>query len=90
MTGDRPFLSPRFYDALELASDLHRDQVRKGTSLPYISHLVSVAMLVLEYGGDEDQAIAALLHDCIEDQGDKITCAWTSRPMTISQSPVSP
>lgn len=62
-------LSVRFDHALVFASNLHRDQVRKGTNIPYISHLLSVAALVIEHGGTEDQAIAALLHDAAEDQG---------------------
>ena len=64
-------LSSRFESAFLLASRLHADQVRKGTTIPYISHLMAVAALVLEAGGDEDQAIAALLHDAVEDQGGK-------------------
>ena len=63
------FFSDRFEKALVYASQLHKQQVRKGSGVPYISHLLSVAALVLENGGDEDQAIAALLHDAIEDQG---------------------
>ena len=63
------FLTDRFEQALVYASQLHKQQVRKGSGVPYISHLLSVAALVLENGGDEDQAIAALLHDAIEDQG---------------------
>ncbi len=66
--GDKPLLSVRFQDALVYASRLHAAQVRKGTRIPYVSHLLGVASLVLEAGGDEDQAIAALLHDAIEDQ----------------------
>lgn len=62
-------LSARFDRALTVASDLHRQQVRKGSDIPYISHLLGVCSLVLEYGGDEDCAIVALLHDAIEDQG---------------------
>lgn len=62
-------LSHRFDEAFVYAADLHREQVRKGTTIPYIAHLMAVASIVLEYGGDEDQAIAALLHDAIEDQG---------------------
>jgi (p)ppGpp synthase/HD superfamily hydrolase len=62
-------LSLRFDRALVLASDLHRHQVRKGTTIPYVSHLLGVASIVLEHGGSEDQAIAALLHDAVEDQG---------------------
>lgn len=62
--------SHRLADALELAIDAHDGQVRKGTSIPYISHPLAVASLVLEYGGTEDQAIAGLLHDTIEDGGE--------------------
>ncbi|MGA7622931.1 MAG: HD domain-containing protein [Candidatus Acidiferrales bacterium] len=62
-------LTDRFDSAFQLASGLHREQCRKGTGIPYISHLMSVAALVLEAGGDEDQVIAALLHDAMEDQG---------------------
>jgi (p)ppGpp synthase/HD superfamily hydrolase len=66
-------LTKAFDDALLLASELHRTQTRKGTGLAYLSHLLSVAALVLEDGGDEEEAMAALLHDAIEDQGDKIS-----------------
>lgn len=62
-------LSARFIEALAYAADLHATQVRKGTDIPYISHLLAVTALVLEHGGTEDEAIAALLHDAIEDQG---------------------
>jgi GTP pyrophosphokinase len=62
-------LSPRFCDALVYATQLHRDQRRKGTHIPYVSHLLAVTALVLEHGGTEDEAIAALLHDAVEDQG---------------------
>lgn len=65
----QPLLTTRFDDALHYAADLHRRQTRKGTRVPYISHLLAVTSLVLEDGGDEDQAIAALLHDAVEDQG---------------------
>lgn len=65
----RSGLSSRFEEALSYAAGLHRDQVRRGTPIPYVSHLLSVAALVLEDGGDEAQAIAALLHDAVEDQG---------------------
>jgi len=64
-----PKLSPRFDEALQYAFSLHATQVRKGTGIPYMAHLMSVAALVLEDGGDEDEAIAALLHDAVEDQG---------------------
>lgn len=62
-------LSERYDAALAYASELHRDQTRKGTGVPYLTHLLSVSALVGEHGGDEDQMIAGLLHDAIEDQG---------------------
>jgi (p)ppGpp synthase/HD superfamily hydrolase len=60
-------LSPRFEDALTYACTVHAGQTRKGTPIPYISHLLSVAALALECGADEDEAIGALLHDAAED-----------------------
>ena len=60
-------LGERFDAATAFAGEAHRHQVRKGTSTPYISHLLGVASLVLEYGGTEQEAIAGLLHDCVED-----------------------
>ena len=62
-------LGPRFAGALSYAATLHATQLRKGTKTPYISHLLAVAALAIEYGANEDEAIAALLHDSIEDQG---------------------
>lgn len=62
-------LGKRFRAALVFAARAHEGQGRKGTRIPYIAHLLAVTAIVLEYGGDEDQAIAALLHDAIEDQG---------------------
>ena len=62
-------LSSRYEAALVLATQLHASQKRKGTSIPYVSHLLAVSSLVLEHGGNENQAIAALLHDALEDQG---------------------
>jgi (p)ppGpp synthase/HD superfamily hydrolase len=59
----------KFDEALRLAHDLHRHDVRKGTGKPYISHLLGVCSLVIDYGGDEEMAIAALLHDAVEDHG---------------------
>lgn len=56
-------LGPRFDDAPALAAELHRTPLRKSTEIPYVSHLLGVAVLVLEDGGTEDEAIAALLHD---------------------------
>jgi len=66
---DVRLLGERFRDALAYAAELHRTQVRKGTDIPYVAHLLAVVAIVLEYGGDEEQAIAALLHDAVEDQG---------------------
>lgn len=63
-------ITNRFSSAIEYARDAHAEQVRKGTQIPYLAHLLGVASLVLDYGGDEDQAIAALLHDVVEDQGE--------------------
>ncbi len=64
-------LSERFDSALLFASRLHREQTRKCSDIPYLCHLLGVASLVLEDCGSEDEAIAALLHDSIEDQGDR-------------------
>lgn len=62
-------LTNRYKLAVDFAITLHASQKRKGTNIPYISHLMSVSALVLEQGGDEDEAIAGLLHDAIEDRG---------------------
>ncbi|MDC0835618.1 HD domain-containing protein [Geitlerinema sp. CS-897] len=62
-------LSQRFTDALVWATELHKMQVRKGSGVPYVAHVLGVASLALEYGANEDEAIAALLHDAIEDCG---------------------
>ncbi len=62
-------LTDRFDRALLYATHVHGGQVRNGTSIPYVAHLLAVAATVLEYGGSEDMAIAALLHDAVEDQG---------------------
>ncbi len=71
MPSDPPLVTDRFRQALDYASELHAWQSRKGTQIPYVSHLLAVCALVLEDGGDEDEAIAALLHDAVEDQGGK-------------------
>jgi (p)ppGpp synthase/HD superfamily hydrolase len=68
-----PALSKRYDDALVYAASLHRDQVRKGSGIPYVAHLLSVSSRVLVAGGSEDQAIAGLLHDAAEDQGGQAT-----------------
>lgn len=62
-------LTERFKEALALATDVHTGQSRKGTSVPYVSHVLGVCSLVLEDGGSEDEAIGALLHDAVEDGG---------------------
>ena len=62
-------LSQRYFEAVAYASGLHAGQTRKGTAIPYVSHLLGVSSSVLEALGDEDQAIAALLHDAAEDCG---------------------
>ncbi len=67
--ADQLVLTERFNSALLYASRLHARQQRKGSGVPYVAHLLGVASLVLEAGGDEDQAIAGLLHDAVEDQG---------------------
>ncbi len=69
MSDNENKLSERFEQALVYATQLHSKQKRKGTNIPYVAHLLTVAALVLEQGGDEDEAIAALLHDAVEDQG---------------------
>lgn len=66
-------LGERFDQALLLASRLHRTQTRKDSGVPYVSHVLAVAALAIEHGADEDQAIAALLHDAVEDQGGQPT-----------------
>jgi (p)ppGpp synthase/HD superfamily hydrolase len=63
------YLTERFFDAMSYASFWHKDDVRKSTNITYICHPLSVAALVLEASGDEDQAIAGLLHDVAEDCG---------------------
>jgi len=61
----------RYAEAVAYACAAHRGQVRKGSETPYVAHPLAVSALVLQYGGDEDQAIAALLHDVLEDCGEK-------------------
>ncbi len=66
-------LSNRFSEALIYAAQLHATQVRKGSGVPDLAHFLGTASIALEYGASEDEAIAALLHDAIEDQGGSIT-----------------
>jgi (p)ppGpp synthase/HD superfamily hydrolase len=74
-----PPLGPRFAEALGFAAELHAEQLRKGSRVPYVAHLLAVAALVLEDGGGETEAIAALLHDAVEDQGGQPTLAEIRR-----------
>ena len=64
---NQPLYSDRLLDALQTAARLHATQVRKGTTIPYLTHLLGTCSIALEFGANEDQAIAALLHDVIED-----------------------
>jgi len=66
---DPPPLTERFLAAVALANELHGRDRRSGTQVPYMAHLLTVTGLVIEDGGDENQAIAALLHDAVEDGG---------------------
>ena len=61
----------KYKSALDFAYKLHFEQIRKGTEIPYFSHLISVSNNVIENGGNTDEAIAGLLHDAVEDQGIK-------------------
>ena len=80
-------MSARFTEALAGAANLHAAQGRKGTDTPYIAHLLGVASIALEYGGDEDVAIAALLHDAIEDAPDALGPGWVRRWMAFRFGP---
>ena len=62
-------ITKRYVDAVNYARIAHAAQVRKGSSIPYLYHLLAVSSLVMEYGGNEDQSIAGLLHDVLEDCG---------------------
>ena len=66
---DTPLLSEKFTEATTYALEKHNSQIRKGSDVPYASHVLAVAAIVLEMGSNEDEAIAALLHDVVEDQG---------------------
>jgi hypothetical protein len=67
--GRQGVLTKRFDEAVGYALQAHDRQRRKGTEIPYAAHLLGVASLILEAGGTEDEAIAGLLHDVVEDQG---------------------
>jgi len=69
----RTRLTPRFGEAMSYALFLHGGQERKGSKRPYMGHLLGTAGIVLHFGGDEDEAVGALLHDAAEDQGGRAT-----------------
>ena len=73
-------LSDRYKDALIFAAKLHDTQTRKGSEIAYLSHLLAVSGLVMENGGNEDEAIAGLLHDALEDQGDDYESEYLVEP----------
>ena len=70
---DPPALTARFLSGMSLAMEIHGGQRRGGTEIPYLAHLLVVTGLVIEDGGDEDEAVAALLHDAVEDGGGRPT-----------------
>lgn len=76
MSTESAVLSFRFSEAMRGAADLHATQVRKGTKIPYIAHLLGVASIALHHGANEDEAIAALLHDAIEDAPHDLGANW--------------
>ena len=71
--------SERFAEALGYASQLHAQQKRKGTEVPYVAHLLAVAAIAMEHGASEEEAMAAVLHDAVEDQGGQATAAEIER-----------
>ena len=79
--ASKPFvpLSTNFDHALLFAAQVHRNQDRKRSGIPYLSHLLGVASIVLDYGGDEELGIAALLHDAAEDHGGRAMLRTSSR-----------
>jgi (p)ppGpp synthase/HD superfamily hydrolase len=78
-SSKRANFSPKVLEAMQLAFRLHNRQARKGTKIPYLSHLTGVAGLVAMAGGSEKEIIAALLHDAVEDQGGKRTLQLINR-----------
>src|ERR1019366_3033204 len=72
MKSAPPALTERFLAAVALAAQIHGHQRRTGTEIPYLAHLLVVTGLVIEDGGDEDEAIAAMLHDSVEDGGGRV------------------
>ena len=87
---DELLLSKRFDDALAYVVPLFQTQMRKGTAIPYVSHLLGVASIALEHGADENEAIGALLHDAAEDQGGATTLREIGRRFGSSRKTVAP
>ena len=79
-------LSARYKDAMLFAARLHENQTRKGTEVAYLTHLMSVSALVMENGGDEDDGIAALLHDALEDQSEGYESEYLVEPLKGRQA----
>lgn len=77
--ADMPRLTQRFRHALTFAAEVHANDPRKGTPIPYVAHLLGVCALILNDGGDEDEAIAGLLHDTLEDHPDVVGRAELER-----------
>ncbi len=73
-------LTKRYREALAFAAELHHAHMRKGTEIDYLSHLLSVSALVMEHGGNEAEAVAGLLHDALEDQGDGYRSRFHGEP----------
>ena len=89
---EKPVLTNRFVEALGYAAELHLHQRRKGKGQPYVGHLLGVAAIVIQHGGGEDEVIAALLHDAVEDQGgltrlDEIREKFGDRVARIERQP---
>jgi (p)ppGpp synthase/HD superfamily hydrolase len=74
-TASSPRLTPTFVQAVQYAAEKHATQTRKGSGVPYLGHLLSVAGYVIEADGTQTEAIAAMLHDAVEDQGGEATLA---------------
>jgi len=81
-------LATRFDEAVRWAAEVHSKDVRKGTNIPYISHPLAVASIVLECGGTEDEAVAALLHDVVEDHPNEVSFEEVGRRFGIEVSTI--
>ncbi len=79
MSNHVPLLSHRFSEALAAAAELHALQLRKDSAIPFVAHLLAVTSIALHHGADEDEAIAALLHDAIEDAPTELGADWVRR-----------